>query len=44
MLSSLKARQSVREKKKVSKKPEMPMIIAAEVSGLVKNTLYRLVT
>ncbi|CAB3984698.1 Hypothetical predicted protein [Paramuricea clavata] len=30
MLSSVRARQSVRDRKKVSKKPEMPMIIAAE--------------
>ena len=32
MLSDMRARQAIRNKKKVSKKPEMAMIIAAEVS------------
>ena len=35
MLLNIRARQTVREKKKVSKKPEMPMIIAAEVRYLI---------
>ena len=32
MLANMRAREAVRNKNKVSKKPEMPMIIAAEVS------------
>jgi hypothetical protein len=38
MLSNVRARQTVRDKKKVSKKPEMPMIMAAEVGYRSRGT------
>ena len=43
MLSNVRARQTVRDKKKVSKKPEMPMIMAAEVGYRSRGTAARIV-
>ncbi|XP_028408296.1 uncharacterized protein LOC114530891 isoform X2 [Dendronephthya gigantea] len=47
MLSNIRARQSMRDKKKVSKKPAMPMIIAAEeedVDDACKPEVTKVVT